>query len=94
MSCFPFLICRGGEPVAAVLDDNRAAISARVAPKQLAHVQVMCLFALEVATGQRPHPYRDADAETYAEAVTPSGEPRLADAPGRTASLRKRWCQG
>ena len=64
------MICRQGQPVAVTVGTNEATLSAGVAPRDLALVPAMCVYALEIAADQRPGPYRDDDAERYALAVT------------------------
>ncbi len=64
------MICRQGQPVAVTVATDEATLSARVASSDRALVQAMCVYALEIAAGERPGPYRDDDAERYALAVT------------------------
>lgn len=61
-------IYRRGRPVAVVIG-RRAAVSEHVGEREWPLVAAMCVYAIEVAVGQRPGPYRDEDAEQHAEAV-------------------------
>lgn len=59
-------ICLSGRPVAVTVGCGEASVSARVDEADLPVVQAMCLYALEVASGERKGPYHDRDAERYA----------------------------
>lgn len=63
------VICCGERPVAVVLEDGRAVISGDLEATELRIVQAMCVFALDITSGDRPGPYRDAEAERYARSV-------------------------
>ena len=65
------MICRQSQPVAVTVGTDEATLSADVASRDLALVQAMCVYALEIAAGERPGPYRDGDAPT----VTATGWP-------------------
>ncbi len=60
------MICRQGQPVAVTVGADEATLSADVASRDRALVQAMCVYALEIAAGKRPGPYRDDNAERYA----------------------------
>lgn len=60
------LIELDGEPVAVTVGADRAVISDRVGGGSRALVEAMCLFALQIAAGERPGPYSGADAERWA----------------------------
>ena len=50
------IICRQSQPVAVTVGTDEATLSARVASSDLALVQAMCVYALEIAAGERPGP--------------------------------------
>ncbi len=52
--------------LAAVVIAEQAIIDDTLPPEQHQHVQAMCLYALQISEHERPGPYTDADAETYA----------------------------
>lgn len=56
--------------VAVVIGTDHAAISDRVPQDRRQLVQRMCVYALEIASGERPGPYRDKDAERHAKAAS------------------------
>lgn len=69
-----------GEVAAAVIADN-AILVERLAPADRYTVELMCLYAMQVITGERPGPYTDEQALAYAHratatAATPKGEAR------------------
>lgn len=64
------VICHRGRPVAVTIGADEAAITGSVAPADLRVVQAMCVYALEIAAGDRSGPYRDADAERHALQIT------------------------
>lgn len=51
-----------GQPVAVTVGAREAIISESVGPRDRATVEQMCAYALEIAAGKRPGPYRDHDA--------------------------------
>ena len=52
--------------LAAVVVGQEATIDARLAGEDLLDVQAMCLFAIEVAAGERPGLYSHERARTFA----------------------------
>ena len=60
------LITRNDRPVALVAGDT-AIVADHVADHDRARVQAMCLYAMEIAAGDRPGPYADELAEQYAD---------------------------
>lgn len=59
--------------IAALVVAGQAIIDDTLPPHEHRHVQAMCLYALEVADRDRPGPYSDPDADTYArQALTTS----------------------
>lgn len=60
------LIELDGEPVAVTIGADSVVISDHVAGFSLPLVKRMCLFALQIACGDRPGPYRSAEAEQWA----------------------------
>lgn len=53
----------------AIVAGGEAVIATTVPDAELLTVQAMCLYAIDVATGYLPGPYRDRDALTYARAA-------------------------
>lgn len=60
------LIELDGEPVAVTVGADRAVISEQVTGSSRPLVEGMCIFALQIAAGERPGPYRTADAQRWA----------------------------
>jgi hypothetical protein len=58
-----------GRPVAVTVGADEAVISESLQPDDRSTVERMCAYALQVAGGHRPGPYRDEDAELHARAV-------------------------
>jgi hypothetical protein len=58
-----------GDVVAFVVD-GRAVITRGLANDAFDVVRAKCLYALEIATGERPGPYTDGAASTYARSAT------------------------
>lgn len=56
-----------GEPVAVTVGADRAVISENVNARIRPTVEAMCIYALQIAAGERPGPYRAADAKHWAE---------------------------
>ena len=52
--------------IVAIAIAGQAIIDDTLPPDEHRHVQAMCLYALEILDGERPGPYTDATAETYA----------------------------
>ena len=52
--------------LAAVVVGPQATIETRLSGEELLDVQAMCLFAIEVAVGERPGPYSHERARTFA----------------------------
>jgi hypothetical protein len=52
--------------VAAVVIDDQAKILAEVPEDDVLHIKTMCVYAMEIAAGERPGPYSDRDAEVFA----------------------------
>lgn len=71
------LITHNDRPAAIVAGDT-AIVADHVADNDVARVQAMCLYAMEITAGDRPGPYTDALAEQYADHATqlPSSNPR------------------
>jgi hypothetical protein len=61
---------------AAIAVNATAIIAHDVRASDLAHVQAKALYALEIQDGTLPGPYRNADAEEYADRVTAAPVPR------------------
>lgn len=55
-----------GEPVAVTVGADRAVISEHVTRSSRSTVEAMCVFALQIAAGERPGPYRATEAERWA----------------------------
>lgn len=76
------LVTFRGRPVAVVLSSGHAVVDDVVLDDRPT-VDAMCVYAIEVATGQRPGPYTDADAQDHARQlltrrqITPWGLPSL-----------------
>jgi hypothetical protein len=64
-----------GEVVAFVVG-GRALISADLADGAFEVVRAKCLYALEIATGDRPGPYTDRAATAYARSAMGRRRPR------------------
>lgn len=60
------LITHNSRPAAIVAGDT-AIIADHVADDDRRRVQAMCLYATEIAAGDRPGPYTDQLAEQYAD---------------------------
>jgi len=60
------LITHNDRPAAIIAGDT-AIVADHVADNDIARVQAMCLYAMEIAAGDRPGPYTDALAEQYAD---------------------------
>lgn len=56
------------QPVAVIVGTREAIISESVRPHDRSTVERMCVYALEIAGGERPGPYRDGDAVLHAQA--------------------------
>lgn len=56
--------------LAAVVVAGQAIIEDTLPADDFRHVQAMCLYAMEIATRERPGPYTDAGADAYARAAT------------------------
>jgi hypothetical protein len=52
--------------LAAVVVGEEATILDSVKHRSLPEVQAMCLYAMQIAVGERPGPYSDADAVAFA----------------------------
>ncbi len=52
--------------IVAIAVAGHAIIDDTLDPDEHRHVQAMCLYALEIADGERPGPYTNAAAEQYA----------------------------
>ena len=52
---------------AAIVAGDTAIVADHVADNDIARVQAMCLYAMEITAGDRPGPYTDALAEQYAD---------------------------
>ena len=74
-----------GKP-AAIAVNGAAVIAHHVPAAELAHVQAKALYALEIQAGERPGPYTDTNAETYARAAA-GADPQ---APARTPRGHRR----
>jgi hypothetical protein len=61
-------IIHRGAMVAIVIADQ-AIIPAAVPATDLPVVKAKCLYALEIAAGERPGPYSDAGASAYAQTI-------------------------
>jgi hypothetical protein len=61
-------IIHHGALVAIVIADQ-AIITAAVPASDLPVVKAKCLYALEIAAGERPGAYSDAGASAYAQAI-------------------------
>jgi hypothetical protein len=79
------LIQLRGRLVAAVVSGRQAMIAADLAGADRARVQAKALYAIDIATGNRPGPYTDAAAERYADTVDAL---RADAAPSRTNARR------
>ena len=53
----------------AIVIADQAIIPAAVPASDLPVVKAKCLYALEIAAGERPGPYSDASASAYAQAT-------------------------
>lgn len=74
------LITFRGRPVALVLSSGHAVVDDLVDVHDKATVDAMCVYAIEVATGQRRGPYTDAEAEHHARQLLqrrPGARPTL-----------------
>lgn len=60
------LITHNDRPAAIVAGDT-AIVADHVADNDVARVQAMCLYAMEITAGDRAGPYTDALAEQYAD---------------------------
>ena len=63
------VIHRAGLPVAVTVGSSHAILDEHLVGEDLRLAQAMCAYALEVAAGERPGPYRDEDAARYASAL-------------------------
>lgn len=54
---------------AAAIVAGQAVIEDTLSHEDFRHVQAMCLYAMEIIDGDRPGPYKDADADAYARAA-------------------------
>jgi hypothetical protein len=55
--------------IAAVVVGGLAVIEDTLTDTAHRHVQAMCLYALEIEDRERPGPYNDTAADTYAQAA-------------------------
>ena len=53
----------------AIVTADQAIIPAAVPASDLPVVKAKCLYALEIAAGERPGPYTDAGAAAYVRAI-------------------------
>jgi hypothetical protein len=58
-----------GRPAALVVGDQ-AIIAEHLSASERARVRAKALYAIEIQTGSRRGPYRDEDAERYAQRAT------------------------
>jgi hypothetical protein len=72
--------------LAALAVAGVAIVDEHVPSQLLAHVCAKALYALQIQAGERPGPYRDADAEHYARQVAAT----IAAPPSRPAGRRSR----
>jgi hypothetical protein len=70
--------------VAAVVVDDQAKILAEVPEGELLHVKKMCMYALEIAAGERPGPYSDQAAESFARRLRSQQASKAAQDPDTT----------
>jgi hypothetical protein len=53
--------------LAAIVVADQAILDGSVSPEDERHVKAMCLYAMEIAAGDRRGPYTDPAADAYAK---------------------------
>jgi hypothetical protein len=87
------IITVAGRP-AAIVTAGQAIISEQLSTAALQRAQAKALYALQIQAGERPGPYRDADAESYARSALRAArrtgaDPRAGAGPCRARRVRR-----